>query len=268
MHLICPSCPFQNLSIWPKTHPFFQFCTPKRCTRVQCLVLKNNPNYVNLSLIPPWHSSAPLSGWSHNLFLNYIQARQKNWKANKKLRTFLHTFVHQRMKKVDFSLTDEISLKAEDWSLCLKWSSYVIWTCSKSILAKMTFWPLWPQIEDHCKFQLYQHTVHLYRMSDHHIVSLSEHSLQTKSQICVLQAKTHLDIGPIHRVSKNVLYRVSEKYQINYEPNYNTFNRMFDMCSSCCKNFIYLCLSIAMWHDIVENRRITKMPLQRKGSIP
>ena len=25
--LICPSCPFQNLSKWPKTHPFFQFCT-------------------------------------------------------------------------------------------------------------------------------------------------------------------------------------------------------------------------------------------------
>ena len=25
--LICPSCPFQNLSIWRKTHPFFQFCT-------------------------------------------------------------------------------------------------------------------------------------------------------------------------------------------------------------------------------------------------
>ena len=57
--LICPSCPFKNLSIWPKTHPFFQFCTflhPKRCTR-----LKNNPNYVNFwtSLIPPWHSSGP-----------------------------------------------------------------------------------------------------------------------------------------------------------------------------------------------------------------
>ena len=57
--LICLSCSFQNLSIWPKTYPFFQyfarFCTPKRCTRVQCLVLKNNPNYVNFltSLIPP-----------------------------------------------------------------------------------------------------------------------------------------------------------------------------------------------------------------------
>ena len=25
--LICPSCPFQNLSLWPKTYPFFQFCT-------------------------------------------------------------------------------------------------------------------------------------------------------------------------------------------------------------------------------------------------
>ena len=48
--LICPSCPFQNLSIWPKTHLFSNFArfwTPKRCTRVHCLVLKNNPNYVN-----------------------------------------------------------------------------------------------------------------------------------------------------------------------------------------------------------------------------
>ena len=26
---------------------FAGFCTPKRCTRVHCLVLKNNPNYVN-----------------------------------------------------------------------------------------------------------------------------------------------------------------------------------------------------------------------------
>ena len=56
--LIYLSCSFQNLSIWPK-HTLFsnfaRFCTPKRCTRVQCLVLKNNPNYVNFwtSLIPP-----------------------------------------------------------------------------------------------------------------------------------------------------------------------------------------------------------------------
>ena len=53
----------------------------------------------------------------------------------------------------------------------------------------------------------------------------------------------------LYRVSKNVLYRVSEKYskyQINNEPNYNACNRMFDMCSSCCENFIYISLSIAM----------------------
>ena len=30
-----------------KNTPFFQFCTPKRCSCVHCLVLKNNPNYVN-----------------------------------------------------------------------------------------------------------------------------------------------------------------------------------------------------------------------------
>ena len=47
--LICPSSPFQNLSIWPKICPFFQFCTflhPKRCTHLHCLVLKNNPNFM------------------------------------------------------------------------------------------------------------------------------------------------------------------------------------------------------------------------------
>ena len=52
-----------------------------------------------------------------------------------------------------------------------------------------------------------------------------------------------------YRVSKNVLYRVSEKYlkyQINNEPNHNTCNRMFDMCSSYRKNFIYISLSIAI----------------------
>ena len=64
-----------------------------------------------------------------------------------------------------------------------------------------------------------------------------------------------------YRVSKNVLFRVSEKYlkyQINNEPNYNTFNRMFDMCSSYCENFIYISLSIAMWHGIF-NPRLTKL---------
>ena len=34
-----------------KNIPFFPnfagFCTPKRCTCVYCLALKNNPNYVN-----------------------------------------------------------------------------------------------------------------------------------------------------------------------------------------------------------------------------
>ena len=73
-----------------------------------------------------------------------------------------------------------------------------------------------------------------------------------------------------YRVSKNVLYRVSEnyqKYQINNEPNYDSCNRIFDMWSYYCENFIYISLSIAMWHGIFENWRITKMPFQRKRSI-
>ena len=43
---------------------------------------------------------------------------------------------------------------------------------------------------------------------------------------------------------------------------------MFDMCSSYCENFIYISLSIVMWQGIFENWRITKMPFQRKRSIP
>ena len=34
---------------------------------------------------------------------------------------------------------------------------------------------------------------------------------------------------------------------------------MFDMRSSYCENFVYISLSIAMWHGIFENWRITKM---------
>ena len=52
------------------------------------------------------------------------------------------------------------------------------------------------------------------------------------------------------------------------ESNYNTCNRMFDMCSSYFESFIYISLSIAMWHGIFENWRIPKMPFQRKRSIP
>ena len=60
--LICPPCHFQNWSIWPKTHHFFsnfaRFCTPKRCTRVHCLVLKNNPNYI---FFRGWHPTSKTS---------------------------------------------------------------------------------------------------------------------------------------------------------------------------------------------------------------
>ena len=70
---------FPNFVCMTKNTPFFfnfeRFCTPKRCTRVQCLVLKNNPNYVNFwtSLIPPLTFECPpppgLKGtrkWSQN----------------------------------------------------------------------------------------------------------------------------------------------------------------------------------------------------------
>ena len=65
---------FPKLGFMTKNTPFFsnfaRFCIPKRCTRVQCLVLKNNPNYVNFwtSLIPPltfeWPPGCIYSKWA------------------------------------------------------------------------------------------------------------------------------------------------------------------------------------------------------------
>ena len=66
--LICLSCSFQNFSLWQKCTLFSNFAhfyTPKRYTRVQCLVLKNNPNYVKFwtSLIPPLTFEWPPGMW-------------------------------------------------------------------------------------------------------------------------------------------------------------------------------------------------------------
>ena len=78
--LICPSCSFQNLSIWPK-HTLFssfaRFCTPKRCTRVHCLGLKNNPNYVNFwtSLIPPLTFEWPPPLGIYKIYFNAISLK-------------------------------------------------------------------------------------------------------------------------------------------------------------------------------------------------
>ena len=84
--LIWPSCPPQNLSIWPKTHlfsNFARFCTPKRCTHVQCLDLKNNPNYVNFwtSLIPPLTFEWPPGRKS--LFVCFFSWRGRYFKVSK-----------------------------------------------------------------------------------------------------------------------------------------------------------------------------------------
>ena len=60
-----PVMSFPKFVYMTKNTPFFPnfacFRTPKRCTRVHCLVLKNNPNYVNfwMSLIPPLTFECP-----------------------------------------------------------------------------------------------------------------------------------------------------------------------------------------------------------------
>ena len=63
--LICPSCPFQNKYIWPKTHPFFQFCTflpPLNAVRAYSAWSWKTTLITWIfgrAWYPPWHSSGP-----------------------------------------------------------------------------------------------------------------------------------------------------------------------------------------------------------------
>ena len=71
--LICPSCPFQICQYDQKhtlSSNFAHFFTPKRCKRVHCLVLKNNPNYVIFFFLWGWYptlntSAPPPRHWAH-----------------------------------------------------------------------------------------------------------------------------------------------------------------------------------------------------------
>ena len=63
--LLFLSCPFQNLSIWPKTHPFFQFCMflhPRNDVRayVACSWKTTLITWIfGRAWYPPWHSNGP-----------------------------------------------------------------------------------------------------------------------------------------------------------------------------------------------------------------
>ena len=62
--LICLLCPFPNLSIWPKTHPFFQFCTFLHPLNDVCAYIAWSWKTTLITWIfgqawyPPWHSSS------------------------------------------------------------------------------------------------------------------------------------------------------------------------------------------------------------------
>ena len=63
--LICPSCPFQNLSIWPKTHPFFPILhvfAPLNAVRAYSAWSWKTTLITWIfgrAWYPPWHSSGP-----------------------------------------------------------------------------------------------------------------------------------------------------------------------------------------------------------------
>ena len=111
--LICPSCPFQNLSIWPKTQHFFPvlhvFAAPKWCTHVHCLVLKNNPNYVSFftRMISNFKYKCP-PGW---IIMNWFAYEQLIHSTNK-----MQQFYNFKLCRMTFGVlhTDICMLMIQD----------------------------------------------------------------------------------------------------------------------------------------------------------
>ena len=74
--LICLSCSFQNMSIWPKTHPFFPILhvfaplndvrTYSACSWKTTLITW----FFGRAWYPPWHSSGPPPGFQNALTLS------------------------------------------------------------------------------------------------------------------------------------------------------------------------------------------------------
>ena len=66
--LICPSCPFQNMYIWPKTHPFFPILhvfAPLNAVRAYSAWSWKTTLITWIfgrAWYPPWHSSGPPPG--------------------------------------------------------------------------------------------------------------------------------------------------------------------------------------------------------------
>ena len=96
--LILSIMSFPKICLYDQKHTLFsnfaRFYTPKQCTWVQCLVLKNNPNYVDfwMSLIPPWHSSGPPGNFYQFCLINE-QIFKRFYKVGKKVSTQRNNYI-------------------------------------------------------------------------------------------------------------------------------------------------------------------------------
>ena len=72
--LIWASCPFQNLSIWPKTYPFFQFCTFLHPNDVRAYIaLSWKTTLITWIFLRGWYPTSDTSGPpGHVFWLKYL----------------------------------------------------------------------------------------------------------------------------------------------------------------------------------------------------
>ena len=131
---------FQNLSIWPKTHPFFQFhtfCTPKRCTRVHCLVLKNNPNYVTFFYKDDiqLQIQVPPRSYCHNKQIDGKNSEQQQKYKTHERNIFVFLVLQLLLGAWNVQKLPALQYLAQIWTLQLSSLIYVLHVFCKVIIS-------------------------------------------------------------------------------------------------------------------------------------
>ena len=107
---------------------FAHFCPPKRCTGVHCLVLKNNPNYVNF--LRGWYLTSNTSGPLPRNAVYRLQLVLDKLRKDMQKRVFRGVFSHLK------NICLEFVLKVLLWGWYPAWNKSGIPLCS-------TIWTKW-----------------------------------------------------------------------------------------------------------------------------
>ena len=122
--LICPSCPFQNLSIWPKTPPppILHVFTPLNDVRAY-IAWSWKTTLITWIILRGWYPTSNTSAPGH--FNDFTALTAHNWQKWKS--TFLTCPCHKigRVEALGLKYTFKITIFVKMWNLGQFWENLI-----------------------------------------------------------------------------------------------------------------------------------------------